>query len=124
MPQAPDLKPPILAGDEEYVLFDFTNVVGAGPPITIMQVTCIVYYQSATSTDATPSARLIGSAFIGTIASGPPYKVTANTNGMIVAQKIGTMVAGVEYTITAQVSTTDGQEISIWTRIQCVAPDT
>jgi hypothetical protein len=109
---ANDLTPPILTGETRTIGFDFGPIINAGVTISSVQsVTCTVHY----GTDASASSRLIGSASI--VASEATGAASAG-----IAQNIGTMQAGVTYTLTCYVNTSDGQVPGIETHIGSIAP--
>ncbi len=111
MAQAADLTPPIDATVEvETIAFDFGPALNSGVTISsVASLTCTVH----TGIDATPSSRLIGTSAI--IAS----KATGAANAAV-AQNIGNMLAGVTYLLQCVANTSDGQKLSLWTRIACV----
>jgi hypothetical protein len=112
MAQTADLFPPIDATvEQETIGFDFGPALKAGVTITsVATITCAVH----SGTDATPSARLVGgSSIVASQATGAPSAA--------VAQNIGNMLAGVTYVLQCVVNTSDGQKLSLWSRLPCVA---
>jgi hypothetical protein len=116
MSQAADLTPPIDSTvEQESIGFDFGLILGPGVSISaVVSLTCTVDPGSPVS-DATPSIRLIGSSFLI-----PSNQTTAPAAA--VAQMIGSMVAGVIYLLQCVVLTSDGQRLSLWTRMPCISP--
>jgi hypothetical protein len=113
MAQAKDLMPPIDAGEEETVGFDFGPILSSGVTITgTPTVTCAAYRGS----DAAASSRFVGSAEI--VASSKTGAPSAQVN-----QLVGTMVGGVTYRLQCVVDTSDGQTLSLWAHLACIAPD-
>lgn len=105
------LDPPIDADVEfETVGFDYGFVVAEGETIVaVEEVVCVVLV----GTDATPAARLIGSAQIAASRStGAP--------AAMVLQLIGGMLTGVTYGLQCVARTSDGQKLSIRCQAQCV----
>jgi hypothetical protein len=110
-----DLLPPIDAGVErEWVTFDYGRVLVAGVTIVSATVTCVV--ESGSGTDLTPGARLVGSPVV--IASPR----TGATRAAI-AQLVGNCQADVVYQFQCVAATTDGQLLSLWGRLSCIAPE-
>jgi hypothetical protein len=114
MARGNDLTPPIDAGVEfETITFDFGPELTPGTTITaVAGVTCSLH----SGTDATPTARIIGAAQI----AESPTNGAAST---AVLQLVGGMVAGAKYKLQVVVNTSDGQTLSLWTRISCIQPD-
>lgn len=115
MAQAADLSPPIDSTiEEENVTFDFGPALGQGVSISsVNEITCI--QSSGTGSDPTPASRIIGSSTI----AGSPSTLAPNA---AVIQKFGTMIGDCVYTLQCVVNTSDGQQLSLWTRLECVTP--
>lgn len=114
MARGNDLTPPIDASVEfETITFDFGPELTPSVTITtVTGVTCALH----SGTDATPANRIIGAAQI----ADSPTNGAANA---AVLQLVGGMVAGAKYKLQAVVNTSDGQTLSLWTRISCIQPD-
>lgn len=114
MSQAPNLMPPIDSSvEEEFVYWDFVNILTNGAVLTTIEsVTCVVF----SGTDPTPSARLIGS-------PGVVPSPATGAAACAVAQMVGDMIGGVTYRLQCVVNVSDGQVLSLWSRLLCSTPD-
>jgi hypothetical protein len=110
------LTPPIdPTVEKETITFDFGPDLGPNETVvSIASITCSV----VEGTDATPSARLIGSPVIGTAL---PPKGSGVANGAVL-QFVGTCVAGVLYQLQCVVNTSAGQVLSLRGNLPCANP--
>lgn len=114
MSKTPDLRPAIDAdGEQENVFFDYSRILVNGATLTnIVSVTCAVF----TGTDPTPSSRILSAPAITTSS-------LSNRPNTAVAILVGNMLAGCTYRLTCIAQTSDGQTLSLWSRISAQAPD-
>ena len=109
-----DLQPPIDPGEIETVSFDFGPALATGETVrTIVSSSCAVLI----GTDSSASERILGS----------PQIVASPSTGLAsggVAMRIGTMIADTVYRLQVFVTTSAGQTLTLYTHIQCAAPDT
>jgi hypothetical protein len=82
--------------------FDFVNFLGTGETIS----TATWSIASLLGIDASPSSRLVG---------------TTSVNGTQVLQRIGTGVAGETYRITATITTSASQTLTLYAHCPCIA---
>lgn len=85
---------------------DFTNDINLADAPKSTVWTCAVA-ESSSGTDSNPSSRLIGPAII---------------SGNRSIQKVGGLLAGVRYLLTAEITTLGGAVVSLWSYVDCVAP--
>jgi hypothetical protein len=105
---APDL-PPITAGEELYITFDFAPELAIGETVaSVSSVTCTLVAGS----DLHPSDRTI---------DDPVVSPSPNTSiaDCAVRQLIGGMVSGTRYRLQSLVATSANQTLSIETHIDC-----
>jgi hypothetical protein len=90
--------------EKPILTFDFSKYpLAAGETLAGVTWLCTV----ADGTDATPSSRLIGSATI---------------SGLVTQQQVGTLLAGVKYRMQAQVTTSAGQILDLYSFVLCQDP--
>jgi hypothetical protein len=107
---SPDLTPPIDPGEQRDANFDFARQMTAGSTITsVVSITCT---QTNGTSDATPSARIIGSP---TVSASPETGAASQC----VTQLVGNMVSGARYRLQCIVATSDGQQPSIIAHVNC-----
>lgn len=95
---------PIDVNERPVLTFDFGKYpLATGETIGTPVWTCSV----ADGTDATPTARLIGAATVA---------------GTQTLQQVGTMLAGVKYRLDAQVTTSLGQILNLFSFVLCQDP--
>jgi hypothetical protein len=117
--QTNDLQPPIDAGIENVtVTFDFGLILNAGVSITgVVSLTCSVFQSTSdTVTDPTPQARILGASQIQT-------SPNSRQPNQAVLQLVGTMIGGVYYRLQCVVTTSDGQQLSLWNHVLCQTPN-
>ena len=102
MPQSTTNFSPIGAAETVWRTFDYSRGLAPGESLVSASVTIAV----ESGTDPTPASRLIQ----GPVVTGPTVSIL-----------IGTMVAGVVYTITITASSTNSQELELWTYQLCEA---
>lgn len=109
-----DIGPAIDSVDEQpTVTFDFGPLLAAGASVTsVVAIRCAAYQ----GVDALASTRLLGPSQLTTSPS-------TGSGSAAVAQLVGGMVAGVTYRIQCVALTSDGQVLSLWTHLPCVAPN-
>lgn len=109
--QANDLTP--IDSTVEILTIGFDNFgLASGETIaSIESVTCVAFMR----VDDAASTRLIGD---------PSIVASAKTGAAssAVAQQIGMMVAGVTYRLQCVVLTSQGNKLSVWMHVPCVAP--
>lgn len=88
-----------------------TNATLTGTPV----VTCTV----ASGSDDAPSSRLLSAPQI--VDAAPPPGGSGVASGAV-AILVGTMIAGTTYIMQCVAQTSDGQELSLWQDLPCVAP--
>lgn len=91
---------PIDPGESERFAFDFTNALSTGetPLSTAWSIQVVV------GSDSAAASRLIG---------------TASLSGNVSSQKIGNCQAGVKYLVVANVTTSAGDVLSLWSKLAC-----
>lgn len=116
MSRANTLTPAIDATiEEEFLGFDFGPILATGVFISsIDELICSVAAIS-NAPDASAHTRLLDSPFL--VASKATGAVDCQVN-----QLFGTAVGGVTYLLQCAVTTTDGQTLSLWSHLSCVAP--
>lgn len=82
--------------------FDFTRMLGTGETIS----TSTWSIAALTGFDSTPASRLIG---------------VSSISGTQVLQRIGTCIAGETYRITATITTSAGQTLTLYAHCPCIA---
>ena len=92
---------PAQVGESEVYSLDFANDMNTNDVISTVSFTLDV----ESGTDATPSARLDG---------------LPSHFGKIAMQRLSGLVLGVVYIITATIVTTQGNTLSLWSRVRCL----
>jgi len=108
--QTSDFIPPIDdTVENEFASWDYSNILKAGVTLTsIVSVTCT----DENRIDLNPAARLLSAPVI--VASPSTARVSA-----AVSVLFGTAVGGAYYKIQCVAQTSDGQQLSLYTRWQC-----
>jgi hypothetical protein len=114
MSQTNTLEPPIDATVEvETVTFDYGLILKPGVKLTGAPTITSVVYEG---TDPDPASRLVGDAVIGPSPNSGAIDAA-------VLQLVGNMLAGTTYRLQCVCATTDGQNLSLWSRLLCLAPN-
>lgn len=98
---------PVDGGEIISEAFDFVNDLATGDSITSVVWTCSVATGS-TAIDPSPASRMFGS---------PQF------SGTIVSQRFTGFVAGVTYLLLAQVTTTFGDKLDLWSHVFIETPN-
>lgn len=98
---------PVDVGEVISEAFDFVNDLAAGDSIASVVWTCSVSTES-TGTDPAPASRLLGPSGI---------------SGTVVSQRFSGFLAGVTYTLLAQITTAFGDKLDLWSHVFCETPN-
>ena len=94
--------PPIADAENEYLTFDFSGILNGATISSVHLVNCSLIW----GRDESPESRVIGNAVVV---------------GNSVKQLFGTMIGGSRYLIQCYVETSDGQQLAVQSRVNCVA---